>query len=140
MRILTPSNSAFTPSGQAGSLPLTATYELTETVNADFGPTVVTMFTPPIDGNYLVAVFAQTISPAGAGTLDVDIDQPGGPFSIISVSGLNLATTGSGGFLNNFIFFPILTAYGDVTISRQVAGLGGGPVTYRITAAAYRVC
>lgn len=144
MRIVTPQNAAFLPDGSGGSgggggLPLTASYGLIETVNADFGPTFVDFFVPS-SGLYLFGLYTETVAAAAGGSLSVSIDQPGGPISITSVIGLDLTVIGiGGGYLGNFNIIPVLATYGVIQISRQVTGLAGS-ATYRITAAAYKLC
>lgn len=142
MRIVTPQNAAFLPDGSGGgnpSLPRSDFYELVETVNADFGPTLVDLFVPS-SGQYLFAVYAETQVAAGAGTLNLSIDQPGGPIAIATLS-IDLAVIGIGGGYNgNFNIIPVQSTYGVIQISRTVTGLAAGPTTYRITAAAYKLC
>ena len=138
MRILTPENAAFSPSGSGGSLVLAATYELVESVNADFGPTTATFFAPS-DGLYIWALFSQTTIAAGAGNLTVSLYQPlQAVFTVQSVS--DLSVVGGAGYDGATANQPVLAMYGDMVIDRTVSALAAGPATYRITAAAYRLC
>lgn len=143
MRIATPQNAAFLPDGSGAGggsgLPLVATYELVETVNADFGPTTANIFVPE-NGLYLIAAFSETVTAAAAGQLDVTVDQPGAPLAIIFYS-LSLTVAGLiGGYNGVQNIIPVQSTYGVITISRTVTGLAGGPTTYRITAVAYKIC
>ena len=137
MTILTPENAAFSPSGSGGSLPLAAQYELVETVNADFGPTADAWFVPT-DGLYIWGLFIQTISPAGAGTLTVNFKQGA---AISTGSSIDVSLTGLPNGYGGLFYTPfVLAVDGQATIERTLAGLAAGPVTYRITASAYKLC
>lgn len=124
MRIITPQNSAFTPStgGQDG------TYTFSATASGDYAPVDDTFFTPSVNGLYQFSVFAEnTDGGATTGALEWEI-----------VQGVTVLATGSFGIFGNT---PIQlgssadgTALGGVAVvfRRSVTGYSGGNSNYRI--------
>lgn len=140
MRIITPQDAAFNPSGSSNGFSVAATFELNETVNADFGPTLTNLYNQNVDGNFATSLFLQTTAVAGAGTLTVTMVQSGGVGTIIttscdlSVDGLtNLGGVGTQSQFSG----AVISAGGIWQISRQVAGLAAGPASYKIKAVVY---
>jgi len=129
MRILTPANAYFGASGvnAAAGLPLAASSSITEDVNGDFGP-ISTPFFTPADGVYFWTLFVKTNSPSTAGTITVNVTQPGSG-QTHGVTG-NLALTGLAGAAVTISQGILFAADGIVNIEREVVGFVAPTANY----------
>lgn len=129
MRIVTPQNAAFDPSG--GGSDGVIQYQLSETVNADFGPTDDLWFTPTVDGVYSIAAFIICTASDVSGALDTQINQPGGVGLLAPLTPLGLIPVGNYAGIASY-WSVFLVAGGAVYLRRQVAGLAAS-ASYRIS-------
>lgn len=134
MRIVTPENAAFQPSGIGGGgfsgMPLLASYSLTEDVNADFGPITVPLFTPP-DGSYFWAAFVKTNVASAGGSITITLEQPGSLSTINMVGSLSIVGLAGSAHIS-VINSPLFAADGIFNVVREVTGFAGGPANYSV--------
>lgn len=143
MRIVTPSDAAFLPSGgtfEPGRV--VASYINTYVATGNLAPTTETFFVP-VDGQYAFGYWIETLSPSTTGTLTVTVDQLAIPSTYItaaidlSVDGTTLA--GGAGRTSSYATAILLAAGGAMTLSREVTLFTGVSATYIVRVNFYLV-
>lgn len=133
MRILTPTEAAFTPSGQINLETILASATVSQNITADtsYGPSL--FVTVPESGPYLAVIYAETLnSTAATGTFTGNLNNNGGPAVAFSQS-----ITGTWG-TNDCQFVTVFTDL-EFTFEWAVTGFTTGSADIKIVASVIRL-